>query len=123
MGLFGSPLICSISSPLTHVVCRLPFLSYLAGFKSVSANPFDPDTMTKTALEATASSSDKTQDCPPEDVMTEVERMCTSHEENMVPMACVPDHHGDGMKQTNSLLQYTNHHLPSIVEEGLFRRL
>ena len=39
----------------------LPFLRYLAGSKSVSACPYDPDTITTTALEATASSSGKNQ--------------------------------------------------------------
>ena len=39
MDAFGSLPICSyISSPLTHMVYRLPFLSYLAGSKSVSAH-------------------------------------------------------------------------------------
>ena len=57
-----------ISSPLTrHVVCLLPFSSYLAGSKSVSArpsvHPSDPDAMTNTAQEAIASSSGKTV-CP-----------------------------------------------------------
>ena len=46
-----------ISSLLTHIVYLLPSLSHLAGPKSVSARPSDPDTMTNTALEATASSS------------------------------------------------------------------
>ena len=50
-----------ISSPVTHMAHILPFLSYLAGSKSVSARlpprPSDPDTMTNTALEAVASSS------------------------------------------------------------------
>ena len=41
------------------MVYLLPFWSYLAGSKSVSACPSDPDTMTNTALEAAASSSDK----------------------------------------------------------------
>ena len=50
----------SISSPSTHVVYLLPFfLSYLAGSKSVSARPPDPDTITNTALEVTDSSSGK----------------------------------------------------------------
>ena len=39
----------------------LTFLSYLAGSKSVSARPSDPDTITNTALEAIASSSGKTR--------------------------------------------------------------
>ena len=42
-----------ISSPLTHMVHLLPFVGYLAGSNSVSARPFDPDTMTYAALEAT----------------------------------------------------------------------
>ena len=49
-----------VSSPLTHMVYLLPFLilSYLAGSKSVSACcPYDVNTMTNTALEATASLS------------------------------------------------------------------
>ena len=37
---------------LTHMVYLLPFLSYLAGPKGVSARTSDPDTMTNTALEA-----------------------------------------------------------------------
>ena len=45
------------SSPLTHMVYHSPFLSYLAGSKSVSPRPSDLDTMTNTAPEATASSS------------------------------------------------------------------
>ena len=44
--------ICSIS-------CRFPFLSYSAGSKSISVHPSVLDTMTNTALEATASSSGK----------------------------------------------------------------
>ena len=47
------------SSPLTHKVYLLPFLSYLADSKSISARPSDPDMMTSTALEAIASSSGK----------------------------------------------------------------
>ena len=43
-----------ISSPLTHMVYLLPFSSYLAGPKSVSSRPSDPETMTNIALEATA---------------------------------------------------------------------
>ena len=39
------------------MVYLLTFLSYSAGSKSVSARPSDLDTMTNTALEATASSS------------------------------------------------------------------
>ena len=52
-----------ISAPLTYVVYLLPFFSYLAGAKSLSArpsaHPSDPDAMTNTALEAIASSSGK----------------------------------------------------------------
>ena len=44
------------SSLLTHMVHLLPFLSYLAGSKSVSVRPH---TMSNTALEAIASSSGK----------------------------------------------------------------
>ena len=47
----------SSSGLITIVVLTL--LSYLAGSKDVSARPFDPDTTTDTALEATASSSGK----------------------------------------------------------------
>ena len=39
------------------MVYLLPFLSYLVGPKNVCARPSDPDTMTNTVLEATASSS------------------------------------------------------------------
>ena len=46
-----------ISFTLTHMVYLLPYLSYLAGSKGVSARPSDPDTMTNTVLEAIASSS------------------------------------------------------------------
>ena len=45
------------SSTLTHMVYLLPLLSYLAGSKSVSTCPSDPDTMTNTALEAIVSSN------------------------------------------------------------------
>ena len=38
------------------MVYLLPFRGYLAGSKSVSARPSNPDTMTNTALEAIASS-------------------------------------------------------------------
>ena len=52
-----------ISSPLAHMVYLVTFLSYLVGSKGVlahpSARPSDPDTITNTALEATASSSGK----------------------------------------------------------------
>ena len=48
-----------ISSPLTHMVYLLPFYSYLAGSRSVSASPPVHDTMTNTALEANATSSGK----------------------------------------------------------------
>ena len=60
MGLLDSPTMGSyntISSPLTYIVYLLPFLSYLAGPKSVSVRSFDKDTMRNTAVEATASSS------------------------------------------------------------------
>ena len=54
-----------IGSPLTHMVYLLPFLSYLACSKSVSAcpsaRPSDPDTTTNAALEAIASSSGKNE--------------------------------------------------------------
>ena len=50
-----------ISSPLTHMVYLLPFLSYLAGSKRVAARPSDPDTMTNTTLESIASSSGKNE--------------------------------------------------------------
>ena len=46
-----------ITSTLTHMVYLLPFLSYLAGFKSVSTYPSDPDRITNTALEAITLSS------------------------------------------------------------------
>ena len=48
-----------ISAPLTHRVYLVPFVSYLAGSKSVSARrrPSDVNTMTNTALEGIASSS------------------------------------------------------------------
>ena len=59
MGPFNSQPMVPISSPLTHVVHILPFLSYLAGSRSVSARPLDTDTMTNTALEATALSDGK----------------------------------------------------------------
>ena len=49
-----------ISSPLTQMVYLLPFLSYLAGSKSVSVRPPDLDTMRNTVLEAIASPSGKT---------------------------------------------------------------
>ena len=42
-----------ISSPLSHMVNLLSFLSYLAGSKSATVcrpGPFDPDTMTMTTL-------------------------------------------------------------------------
>ena len=39
-----------ISSPLTHMVYRIPSGGYVAGSKSVSARPSDSDTMTNTAL-------------------------------------------------------------------------
>ena len=48
--------ICSL---MTYTVYLLPFLSYLAGSKSVYAHPSNPDTMTTTAIEAPASSSGK----------------------------------------------------------------
>ena len=48
-----------IGSPLPHMVYLLPFTSYLAGSKSVSVLPSDPDTMTNTTLEAFALSSGK----------------------------------------------------------------
>ena len=55
---FGSPPMVPISSPLTHNrVYLLLLLSYSAGCKSVSARPFDPNTMTNTAVEAIASSN------------------------------------------------------------------
>ena len=63
-----------ISSPLTRMVNLLPFFSYLAGSKSVSAHQSDPDTMTNIGLEAIASSSAKKvnlNDCrtfPPPDI-------------------------------------------------------
>ena len=41
-----------ISSPFTHMVYHLPFLSNLACSKSVSAGLSDPDAMRNTALEA-----------------------------------------------------------------------
>ena len=47
-----------ISSSLTHGL-SFAVLNYLAGSKSVSARPPDPDTMTNAALEAIASSSGK----------------------------------------------------------------
>ena len=60
MGPFDSPPMGFISSPLIHMVYLVPFVSYLAGSKSVpSVRPSDPDTMTHTAQEAIASSSDK----------------------------------------------------------------
>ena len=55
-----------ISSPLTHIVYLVPFLSYLAGSKSVSTRPSDPDTMTNTALKAFASSNSKNRTDKPE---------------------------------------------------------
>ena len=48
-----------ISSPLTHLIYLLPFLSYLAGSKGVPVSPSVADTMTNAALEAIASSSGK----------------------------------------------------------------
>ena len=56
-----------ISSPLTHMVYLLLFVGYLAGSKkrfraSEHFRTSDPDTMTNTAQEATASSSCKTGD-------------------------------------------------------------
>ena len=48
-----------ISSPMTNMVYRLPFLSYLAGSKGVSARPADLDTVTNTALEAIVSLNGK----------------------------------------------------------------
>ena len=45
------------------MVYLIPFLSYLVGSKSLSARPSDPDTMTKTAVEAIASCSGKMQIC------------------------------------------------------------
>ena len=52
----------SIIDPDRHIAYLLPFLSYLAGSRNVSARqpvgPGDPDTMTNTAVEAVASSSD-----------------------------------------------------------------
>ena len=45
------------SFPLTHMVYLLLFSSYRAGSKSISARPFDQDTMTNTTPEAAASSS------------------------------------------------------------------
>ena len=42
------------------MVYLLPFVNYLAGCKNASARPpSDPDTMTNTVLEATASTSGK----------------------------------------------------------------
>ena len=41
------------------MVYLVPFLSYFAGSKSISARPSDPDSMTITDLESTASSSGK----------------------------------------------------------------
>ena len=57
-----------ISSLLTHMVDLLPFWSYLAGSKSVTARPSvrssvrrsDNDTMTNTALEAALRRAAKT---------------------------------------------------------------
>ena len=57
IGLFVSPPIGSYSFPLTHKVCLLPFLSFLAS--SNSFRPSDSDTMTNTAVEAIALSSGK----------------------------------------------------------------
>ena len=48
----------SISYPLTHTVYLLK-LSYLAGSKSVSIHPCDPEAMTITTLEGVASASSK----------------------------------------------------------------
>ena len=42
-----------ITSSLTHMVYLVPFLSYLAGSKSVSARPSDPDTMTNDKYRST----------------------------------------------------------------------
>ena len=44
---------------MTHRVYLLPFLGYLAGYKSVFARPSDLNMMTNSALEATASWSVK----------------------------------------------------------------
>ena len=46
-------------SPHWHLWRILPFLSYLAHSKRVSACPFDPDTIPNAALETKASSSGK----------------------------------------------------------------
>ena len=47
-----------IISPFTHMVCLLPVLSYLVGFKGVSVRPpVRPGYDANTALEAIASSS------------------------------------------------------------------
>ena len=53
-----------ISFTSTHAVYLLPFLSYLAGPKGVSAHPrlSDPDTTTNTALEATVWSIGKNEE-------------------------------------------------------------
>ena len=48
-----------ISSPLTHMVYIIQFVSYLAGSKSVSARPIA--TMTSNALEPIASSGGKNE--------------------------------------------------------------
>ena len=50
-----------MNSSLAHVVKQLPFLSYLVGFKSVSACQSALDTMTNTAQEATVSSIGKNE--------------------------------------------------------------
>ena len=57
MSPFDSPPMVPIISPLTLYL--LPFFRYLAGSRSTSARSSDPDTMTNTALQAIASSSDK----------------------------------------------------------------
>ena len=59
MGPFDSPPMGSYSSLLTHMVCLLPFLSYLAG-SSVSALPSDQDTMTNTVLRPAAKTTPTT---------------------------------------------------------------
>ena len=66
IGLFHSSPMGSFLLPLTHMVYLLPFLSYLAGPQKhfrpptrPSVHPSDPETMTISVLEATASSCGK----------------------------------------------------------------
>ena len=78
-----------ISSPFTHTVYIVQFLSYLAGSKSVSARPSNADTMTNTAPEVTTSSSGKIKHSHVEHVSTKLGvSFCEVFEENIATGMC-----------------------------------